>query len=48
MPQLKVHINPVEEDDKQEIDSLSRNLRDDLSNLNQVENVHLSYEKPRP
>ena len=46
MPQLKVHIKPEEEDDKQEIDSLSRNLRDDLSNLNQVEDVHLSYEKP--
>jgi hypothetical protein len=47
MPQLKVHINPEEgNDDKQEIDSLSRNLRDDLSNLNQVEDVQLSYEKP--
>jgi hypothetical protein len=46
MPQLKVHIKPEEEDDKQEIDSLTRNLRDDLSSLNQVEDVHLSYEKP--
>jgi hypothetical protein len=46
MPQMKVHINKEEDDDKKEIDSLSRNLRDDLSNLNQVEDVHLSYEKP--
>ncbi len=45
MPQLKVHIKPEEEDDKQEIDSLTRNLRDDLSNLD-VEDVHLVYEKP--
>jgi hypothetical protein len=48
MPQLKVHIKSEEEDDRQEIDSLSRNLRDDLSNLNQVEDVHLSYETPPP
>jgi membrane-associated two-gene conflict system component 1 (EACC1) len=47
MPQLKVHINPEEEeDDKQEMDSLTRNLRDDLSNLDKVEDVQLSYEKP--
>src|SRR5215212_7342080 len=46
MPQFKVHINPEEEDDKQEVDNLSRNLRDDLSNLNQVEDVQLLYEKP--
>src|ERR687887_2758674 len=45
--QLKVHIKPEEEDDKQEIDSLSRSLRDDLSNLD-VEEVHLLYEKPPP
>jgi hypothetical protein len=48
MLQLKVHIKPEKEDDKQEIDSLSRNLRDDLSNLDQVEDVQLSYEKPPP
>ena len=46
MPQLKVHIKPEREDDKQELDSLSRNLRNDLSNLNQVKDVALSYEKP--
>ena len=45
MPQLKMHIKPVEDDDKQEIDSLTRNLRDDLLNLD-VEEVHLLYEKP--
>jgi hypothetical protein len=46
MPQLKVHIKQEEdEDDKQEIDSLTRNLRDDLSNLD-VEDVQLLYEKP--
>jgi hypothetical protein len=47
MPQLKVHIKPDKEDDKQEIDSLTRSLQDDLSNLD-VEEVHLLYEKPRP
>jgi hypothetical protein len=47
MPQLKVNIKPEKEDDKQEIDSLSRNLRDDLLHLN-VEEVHLLYEKPPP
>ena len=47
MPQLKVYINPEEEDDKQEIDSLSRSLQDDLSHLD-VEDVHLLYEKPPP
>jgi hypothetical protein len=44
MPQLKVHIKP-ERDDKREIDSLGRGLRDDLLNLN-VEEVHLLYENP--
>ena len=48
MPQLKVHIKPEEDDDRQEIDSLTRNLRDDLSNLNHVEDVQLAYEKPPP
>jgi hypothetical protein len=33
MPQMKIHIKPKEEDDKQEIDGLSRKLRDDLINL---------------
>jgi len=47
MPQMKVHIKPEREDDKNEIDSLTRNLRDDLLNLN-VEEVHLLYEKPPP
>ena len=47
MPQLKVHIKPEKEDDKQEIDSLSRSLRDDLLNLD-VEEVHLLYETPPP
>jgi hypothetical protein len=47
MSQLKVHIRPEKEDDKQEIDSLSRSLRDDLSHLD-VEEVHLLYEKPPP
>jgi hypothetical protein len=47
MPQMTVHIKPEEEDDKQEIDSLSRSLRDDLSHLD-VEEVHLLYEKPPP
>jgi hypothetical protein len=48
MPQIKVNIKPEEgqkEGDKQEIDSLSRSLRDDLLNLD-VEEVHLLYEKP--
>lgn len=43
---MKVHIISEGEDDRQEVDSLTRNLREDLSNLNQVEDVHLSYEKP--
>jgi Effector Associated Constant Component 1 len=47
LPQLKVHIKPEREDDKQEIDNLSRNLQDDLLNLD-VEDVHLLYEKPPP
>lgn len=47
MPQMKVHIKQEEDDDKQEIDSLSRSLRDDLSNLN-VEDVHLLHEKAPP
>lgn len=47
MPQLRVHIKPEEGDDRQEVDSLSRNLRDDLSNLD-VEDVHLVYEKAPP
>jgi hypothetical protein len=46
MPQLKVHIQSEKEDDRQEIDSLTRNLRDDLSNLDKVEDVQLSYERP--
>jgi hypothetical protein len=45
MPQLKVQIKPEEADDKQEIDSLSRNLRGDLLHLD-VEDVQLLYEKP--
>lgn len=45
MPKIKVHIKQEDQDDKQEIDSLSRNLRDDLLNLD-VEDVHLLYEKP--
>lgn len=45
MPQLKVHIKQEEGDDKQEIDNLSRNLRDDLSQLD-IEEVQLLYEKP--
>ena len=44
MHQMKVHIKQNEEDDKQEIDSLSRSLRDDL--LKDVEDVHLLYETP--
>jgi hypothetical protein len=47
MPQLKIHIRPEKEDDKQEIDSLSRILQDDLLNLD-VEEVHLLYEHPSP
>lgn len=47
MPQMKIHIRPEKEDDKQEIDSLSRNLRDDLSNLD-IDEVLLLYEKPPP
>jgi hypothetical protein len=48
MPQMRVHIKQEDGDeDKQEIDSLSRNLRDDLLNLD-VEDVHLLYEKPPP
>jgi hypothetical protein len=47
MPQMKVHIKPEREDDKNEIDSLTRNLRHDLLNLN-VEDVHLLNEKPPP
>jgi hypothetical protein len=47
MPQMKLHIQPEKEDDKQEVDSLTRNLRDDLLNLD-VEDVHLLYEKPPP
>jgi hypothetical protein len=47
MPQMKINIKAKEDDDKQEIESLSRSLRDDLSNLD-VEEVHLSYEKPPP
>jgi hypothetical protein len=46
MPQLRVHVKP-EEDDKQEIDSLTCSLQDDLSYLD-VEDVHLLYEKPPP
>jgi hypothetical protein len=46
MPQLRVHIKP-EEDDKQEIGSLTTNPRDYLSYLD-VEDVHLLYEKPPP
>lgn len=45
---MTVHIKPEQEDDKQEMDRLSRNLRDDLSNLDQVEDVQLSYETPPP
>jgi hypothetical protein len=45
MNHLKVHIGQGNEDDKQEIDSLSRSLQEDLSLLD-VENVHLLYEKP--
>ncbi len=44
MPQIKVHIKPEEQDDKQEIDSLAHSLRDDLLNLD-VEEVHLLHEK---
>jgi hypothetical protein len=50
MPQMKLHIKKEEgenEDDKQEIDSLTRSLRDDLLNLD-VEEVHLLHEKPPP
>jgi hypothetical protein len=47
MNQLKVHIKGGNEDDKQEIDSLSRSLQDDLSHL-KVEDVYLLYEKPPP
>jgi hypothetical protein len=42
---MKVHIKQERDEDKQEIDSLTRNLRDDLLNLD-VEDVHLLYEKP--
>lgn len=47
MPQLGVLIKPEKEDDRKEIDSLSRSLQDDLSHLN-VNDVHLLYEKPPP
>ena len=38
-------IKPEKEDDKQEMDGLSRSLQDDLSKLD-VENIRLFYEKP--
>jgi hypothetical protein len=45
---MKVRIKQEDEDEKQEIDSLSRNFREDLLNLRNVEEVHLLYEKPPP
>jgi hypothetical protein len=47
MPQLKVHIKTRKEDDRKEIDSLSRSLQDDLSRLD-VDEVHLLFERPPP
>jgi hypothetical protein len=44
---MKVHIKLEEEESKDEIDNLTRSLRDDLLNLD-VEEVHLLYEKPPP
>jgi hypothetical protein len=44
---MKVQIKPEKADDKQEIDSLTRDVREDLLNLD-VEDVHLLYEKPPP
>lgn len=46
MHQLKLQIDKREEDDAEEMEDLSRSLRDDLSNLDVVKEVTLATENP--